>query len=760
MPDIEIWGGLECTVARIRDAYVDQTLLNGHEHRPEDLDRFASLGITRLRYPVLWERVAPDGFDRADWRWTDERLTRLRDLGIKPIVTLVHHGSGPRNTSLLDPDFATGVGRFAGMVAGRYPWVDAYTPVNEPLTTARFSGLYGLWYPHLRDEAAFLRMLVTETRATRLAMAAIRRVNPDALLIQTEDLAKIHATPPLAAAAEMQNQRRWLSLDLLTGRVTPDHPFWPRLRDAGLAEEIAGFVADPCPPDIIGFNHYLSSERCLDHRVHRYRGLGRSRDGSNGHIDVEAVSLMAEGPTGPGGLLREAWERYRLPMAVTEVHNGSTREDQLRWLYEVWQDARSLAAEGVDLRAVTVWSLLGSYDWDQLLTRCVGYYEAGPFDVRAPVPRETALARMVRRMADGGAVDHPVLDGPGRWHRADRFRWRPVRCRPDVPDRPIPSWHRRPEDARRLLIVGATGTLGRAFARVAARRGLAHHPAGRGEVDIADPASVQAALLRHRPWAVINAAGFVRVDEAEADGRRCRRENAEGPAVLAAACAAAGIPLVGFSSDLVFDGTKRASYVEEDAVCPLNVYGETKVAAERAIAATERGLVVRTGAFFGPWDDHNFITTALRRMEQGLPVAAAEDVTVSPTYVPDLVNTVLELLIDGERGIWHLASAGAVTWAELAREAARRAGLDAGLVRALPGEELGWAARRPRYSVLGSGRASLMPPLDDALGAFFHAWREERRRSAAPASAVLPPPGPETRSAPTPSVSPACDAAE
>ena len=82
MPEVEIWGGLECTVARIQDSYVDQSILNGHEHRLDDLDRFASLGIKRIRYPVLWERVAPDGFDKADWRWTDERLNRLRELGI------------------------------------------------------------------------------------------------------------------------------------------------------------------------------------------------------------------------------------------------------------------------------------------------------------------------------------------------------------------------------------------------------------------------------------------------------------------------------------------------------------------------------------------------------------------------------------------------------------------------------------------------------------------------------------------------------
>lgn len=113
--------------------------------------------------------------------------------------------------------------------------------------------------------------------------------------------------------------------------------------------------------------------------------------------------------------------------------------------------------------------------------------------------------------------DHPVLDSAGLWHRADRFRWVPVRVCPYT----LAEWQPRYPDAPQpLLIVGATGTLGRAFARVCARRGLACRLAGRAEMDIADRASVEAALALHRPWAVVNAAGFVRVDEAETRSER------------------------------------------------------------------------------------------------------------------------------------------------------------------------------------------------------------------------------------------------
>src|SRR5689334_10319420 len=99
----ELWGGVESTVNRVRDRYFDQLQRSGHSRRIRDLDLFAQLGISRLRYPVLWERVCPEGPDIQDWGWADRRMARLRDLALPPIVGLVHHGSGPRYTNLLDP---------------------------------------------------------------------------------------------------------------------------------------------------------------------------------------------------------------------------------------------------------------------------------------------------------------------------------------------------------------------------------------------------------------------------------------------------------------------------------------------------------------------------------------------------------------------------------------------------------------------------------------------------------------------------------
>lgn len=126
--------------------------------------------------------------------------------------------------------------------------------------------------------------------------------------------------------------------------------------------------------------------------------------------------------------------------------------------------------------------------------------------------------------------------------------------------------------------------------------------------------------------------------------------------------------------------------------------------------------MVRTSAFFGPWDPHNFLALALHALASGQTFAATEEATVSPTYVPDLVNACLDLLVDGESGLWHLANASeGVSWAQFARDGARLANVSAAGLKIVPRAEIGWVAARPAYSVLGSERAVLLPPLESAL---------------------------------------------
>jgi dTDP-4-dehydrorhamnose reductase len=154
-------------------------------------------------------------------------------------------------------------------------------------------------------------------------------------------------------------------------------------------------------------------------------------------------------------------------------------------------------------------------------------------------------------------------------------------------------------------------------------------------------------------------------------------------------------------------------------VSPLSVYGRSKAEAEAAVSAHDPAtLIVRTGAVYGPWDEGNFVARALRRLRGGAIVPAADDVTVTPSYLPDLLQAALDLLIDGERGVWHLGHPDPVTWADLARAAARAAGLDAAGVHGCPAAVFGGAAPRPAYSALASDRGSPLPPLGLGLARY------------------------------------------
>ena len=464
-------------------------------------------------------------------------------------------------------------------------------------------------------------------------------------------------------------------------------------------------------------NYYVTSDRVLDHRLERYPTWLHGGNGRLRYADVEAVRARRRGLVGHRAHLLAAWRRYGRPVALTEVHLACTREEQARWLAEACAGAREAQVEGAEVLAVTPWALLGSFDWDCLVTASRGYYESGAFDIRGDEPRPTSLVPMIRNLARGDAVTHPGLDEPGWWRRSERPRNGRGKSAPEGADTGSPP----------LLIIGSTGTLGRAFERVARERGLVTRSAGRTELDITDPIAVHAVVEQARPWAVVNAAGYVRVDDAERDSQACFEINAAGAAHVAAACRDQGLPLVTYSSDLVFDGVQGRPYTEFDAPRPLSVYGASKAEAERRVLEIlPSALVVRTGAFFGPWDGANFVIRALRAIGRGESCPAAVDVVVSPTYVPDLAHASLDLLLDGESGLWHLTNEGAMSWYELARHAASACGLPVDGIESVPADELGWSAARPAYSALSSVRGRLMRSTHDAVSAFAATVSRER----------------------------------
>lgn len=409
---LEIWASPEPTVARVAAATVrDQLAETGHERRPGDVALLAGLGVAATRYPVLWEKTAPDDPARLDLTWARARLEALRAAGLEPIVTLLHHGSGPAYTGLVDPAFPQLLAEYAGHVARAFPWVRRWTPINEPLTTARFATLYGLWYPNrAEDHPAFGAAIANEALGILLAMERIRAAVPGAELVITEDLQRFTAADaPVGAYVAHKRERMYLSLELVMGRVVPGHALYayltetcnvPRARLREIAERAA-------PPGLVGFNYYPHSER--------YLFTARS-----GAFENLAAVYVEDRALSPLPMLRAAHERLGLPLALSEVHVRGTARERVRWLLARHADALALRAEGVPLRALGAWAAFGMVDWHSLLLRRDRVIEDGVFTFAPPgaAPEPTAVASAVAALAAGAAPE--AVDEPGWWERDER----------------------------------------------------------------------------------------------------------------------------------------------------------------------------------------------------------------------------------------------------------------------------------------------------------------------------------------------------
>ncbi len=711
----EIWGGIECTINRVENTYQDQLAYANFYTRENDIENFAALGIKALRYPVLWEFHQPETNTKINWDWSEKKLNTINSFSITPIVGLLHHGSGPRYTSLLDKNFAESLASYAGKVAQKFPWLTYYTPVNEPLTTARFSGMYGIWYPHKRNDIYFARMFLNEMKAVVLSMDEIRKINPEAKLIQTEDLGKTYSSQLLKYQADFENERRWLTYDILFGKLNKDHPLWHHFIRLGIPQkDLEFFLKHTCPPAIMGFNHYVTSERYIDDNLTKYPSHTYGSNEVHEYADVEAIRVDHEQPSGLKHLLQEAWNRFKWPMALTEVHLHCGREEQLRWFKEAWDTCVALNQSGLEIQAITAWSLLGAFGWNRLLAHPHSDYEPGVFDLRSPNPRPTGLAKLIQSLNKDPHYTHPILNQEGWWQREHRFL---NGCTPKV-------GRRQKNEPSPVLIVGKTGTLGLAFERLCSYRGIRNRLVGREDIDILREETIEHAINAFKPWAIINAAGYVRIDEAETEREKCFSVNTKGSGHLANACNKHGIKLMTFSSDLVFDGKKNAPYLESDAVSPLSIYGKSKALSDKiVIRDNANALIIRTSSFFSPWDNYNFAIKVLRTLKNNGRFICADNVTISPTYVPDLVDVSIDLLVDDESGIWHITNQGEITWKDFGEEIAQRCGLNRELVNGKPGEEMEWKATRPKYSALHSGKGIFMPSLDNALSRF--SWEKE-----------------------------------
>jgi dTDP-4-dehydrorhamnose reductase len=263
-----------------------------------------------------------------------------------------------------------------------------------------------------------------------------------------------------------------------------------------------------------------------------------------------------------------------------------------------------------------------------------------------------------------------------------------------------------------VLIFGARGQVGRELMALAAARKIATAGFSRSEASIADNYTVRSAIDTQRPAVVVNAAGYTAVDRAERDVEAATAANVTGPAILAAACADAGVPLIHLSSAYVFDGLKKTPYVETDRVNPLGVHGRTKAEGETKVReATKRHVILRSSWIYGVYG-RNFLRTTMRLAGEREELKMVADQYGCPTASLDLAEAILVVirrLVDkpNTSGTFHFAGAGRTSWLGFAEEIVRRQALFTGRtpkVTAISTTEYPSAAKRPSNCELDSSK--------------------------------------------------------
>jgi len=400
-PDGFVWaGGIEDTfVAHPHPRSgrgLDEYLLTGHyAHWRADLDRAASLGVRALRYGIPWYRVnpAPGVFD---WTWTDPVIAyAATDLGLTLILDLVHYGTPAwLDNGFLNHGYAEAVAAYARAVAERYgDRVRWYTPLNEPLITAEFCGLHGIWPPHLRGDDGFVRILDEVCRGIMATTDALRAVDPTVGIAHVECAALYHGEAGLAAdgAAHWQ-ARAWLPGDLLTGRVDAGHPLAAWLEGCGLGPERWAWYAErPFAPDLWGVNYYPEIS------VHHVAGedgaaQGRNDDAWTGGLD---------------DLMRATYDRYGVPLFVSETSTHGDDARRSAWLCDSVAAIQRARTDGVPVLGYTWWPLLDLIDWS---------YGTG----------DHLVTDFIARL--GSPSSGPIVNGPDAFARA--MGWDEARAQP------------------------------------------------------------------------------------------------------------------------------------------------------------------------------------------------------------------------------------------------------------------------------------------------------------------------------------------
>ena len=347
---------------------IDEYQWTGHDKQwREDFRRVKELGCQWMRYSLCWHLIetSPGVYD---WSWADERINYARELGINLIVDLVHFGTPTWLPEAFgDIDFPSAIERFAREFGKRYTGVvRSVCPINEPLITALFAGDVGIWPPHGRGVMSYMSLLsrlgqglCRSIRALRETMSSVEIVICDALEFSFLDKQCNCTNPELLQRIQddivLRNGRRHIVLDLITGRVDREHPLHGWLEKHGFsASDQNWFLRNAVEFDVLGLDYYAHSEielyPCDDH--HRQR------------VPTQLAGLHKT--------VRDYWERYRLPIMITETNCYGNDEERVKWLDFTVNDVRRLRSEGIPVIGYTWWPLLDHLDWDGAMLHHIG----------------------------------------------------------------------------------------------------------------------------------------------------------------------------------------------------------------------------------------------------------------------------------------------------------------------------------------------------------------------------------------------------
>ncbi len=415
-PDAFTWlAGIEDTFITAPSAKTGRTLdeyeLTEHYARwRSDVELFAELGVTAVRYGVPWHRINPAP-GQWDFSTADGPLERLLELGVQPIVDLVHYGL-PRwiEGAYLHPQFDRFMAEYAAKMAERYRGrIRFYTPLNEPRITAWYCGKLGWWPPARKGWRGFLAVMLSACRGIVRAIAAMREIDPQ--IVQAHvDATDLYQADSEALQDEAQRRQElvFLALDLITGRIDSRAPLHDWLLANGVKPaDLEWFQAHAVNIDLLGLNLYpMFSEKRLTRTAGRLRVRMR-------YADATIIDRLAE----------LYWRRYQRPMFISETASEGSLQRRMAWLNDSVEAVRRVRARGLPLIGYTWWPLFALVTW--------GYREGrkapasylkqmGLWDLQAGATGlervRTPLVHRFAELARGGAAAVGLLARDGQVH--------------------------------------------------------------------------------------------------------------------------------------------------------------------------------------------------------------------------------------------------------------------------------------------------------------------------------------------------------